>query len=194
MSIFGNNSSATNEVSPNTFQTSAAGVGKPKTTVSSKGRTINENIERDRFGMPKLRADYDTMQAIARERMEAQEAAAKNAESTAVERISAIQNETKNMSVLLPTGLKSFMDAMDKATDFYEKVVYMAQRYGSTNDKKTANKIYVASVGRGDKTKIGLTRVKLDKKLTKKLEREIKNNGGSGFDNRQAYDNKNRQA
>ena len=45
MSIFGNNSGGTNEVSPNTFKTSAAGTGKPKTTVSSKGRTIKENLQ-----------------------------------------------------------------------------------------------------------------------------------------------------
>lgn len=48
MSIFGNNSGGGNEVSPNTFQTSAVGTGKPKTTVSSKERSSrNANLKED---------------------------------------------------------------------------------------------------------------------------------------------------
>lgn len=163
MSIFGNNSSGTNEVSPNTFQTPAAGIGKPKTTVSSKGRTINENIEKSSSMF---------------------EGKAKSLQALWFNLPTEIKDFVKKATEIPMTGKYGFMAAMDKARSNYEQIVYMASRYGSEGDQKAALKLYEEAnknITAANNPKSNTKRIKLEEKLGRRYDREI-NSNGDGFD------------
>jgi hypothetical protein len=159
MSIFGNNSSATNEVSPNTFQTPAAGVGKPKTTVSSKGRTINENVERS--------APNTTSVLISA--------------SPALEK--KVRDVMQNAQSMMFTGKDGFLNAMDKAAKNFhrfDEMLLLANRYGTKSDRESATNMYV-KFKQGNRT-FARASEELSTKLSKKFDAE-NNAGGDGFQN-----------